>query len=180
MKKEINVFVSGPCGSGKSAIAEIIRQSLYMFGSLVKFNDDNGHGNGPDELPGVIKGSIIERMKSIKESGVQIGIRSVNTHRSGFTDNWSIDQEKEKEIARLNRENEELRRLIDSQTKDNQQIAYHLNHVVEGCAQLKTQLDEKNSTTRFFIQRLCNLINDIKMTPSQRTVVINLLEELTK
>lgn len=180
MKKEINVYVSGPCGSGKSAIAEIIRQSLYMFGSLVKFNDDNGHGNGPEELPGVIKGSIVERMKSMKESGVQIGIRSVNTHRSGFNDNWSIDQEKENEISRLNRENEELRRLIDSLTKDNQQIAYHLDKVIEGCDRLKTQLDEKNSNSRFIVRRLCNLISDIKMTPSQRTVAIDLLEELTK
>lgn len=80
MADMIKVTVSGSSGSGKSAIAELIRQSLAQYGIEVELNDDNGYGT-VDELPGVIAESLNLRIQSLNTRGTTVEVQTKNVFR---------------------------------------------------------------------------------------------------
>ena len=74
--KEITVTVAGASASGKSAIAEVIRQALAISGIKVVLNDDNGIGT-VDEAPGVIAASLSSRIDTFNERGSSVSISTL-------------------------------------------------------------------------------------------------------
>lgn len=74
--EKITVTVAGACASGKSAIAELIRQALAISGVDVVLNDDNGIGI-VDEKPGVIAATLDSRINTFNERGSSVAIRTI-------------------------------------------------------------------------------------------------------
>lgn len=82
MNNKIVIQVCAYAGSGKSAVAELLRQALTIVGFEVTLNDDNGIGH-VDEAPGVIAESLHSRIESIKTLGTPIEIRTTQMRRDG-------------------------------------------------------------------------------------------------
>jgi len=76
MNKKITVQVIGCTGTGKSAIAELLRHYLDISGINVVLNDD--------EAPGVIAESLNHRLKSLKEKGITVEVQTIRKLRSSF------------------------------------------------------------------------------------------------
>lgn len=79
----IQVVVSGGAGSGKSAVAEVIRQALKKAGLKTEVVDDNGVGV-IDEAPGVIRETLERRLERIR--GQEAHISTKQAHRTGVTE----------------------------------------------------------------------------------------------
>ena len=79
--EQITVTVAGASASGKSAIAELIRQVLDISGVKVVLNDDNGIGM-VDERPGVIAASLDSRIATFNERGSSVSIRTMQLRRA--------------------------------------------------------------------------------------------------
>lgn len=77
MTSPIKITIAGSAGTGKSAIAELVRQALAISDIEVELIDDNGIGI-VDERPGEIARSLNGRIKGIVERGTKVRIQTQN------------------------------------------------------------------------------------------------------
>lgn len=77
MTNPIKITIAGSAGTGKSAIAELVRQALAISDIEVELIDDNGIGF-VDERPGEIARSLNGRIKGIVERGTKVRIQTQN------------------------------------------------------------------------------------------------------
>lgn len=82
MTTELKIIVMGTSASGKSALAELVRQALTISGINVELTDDNGIGI-VDEKPGVIAASLDSRIKGIADRGTPVKIQTMQVSQWG-------------------------------------------------------------------------------------------------
>lgn len=76
MTTELKIAILGKSCSGKSALAELVRQALAVSGINVELIDDNGIGI-IDEKPGVIADSLDGRIQGIIDRGTTVKIQTM-------------------------------------------------------------------------------------------------------
>lgn len=80
MTPELQITLTGSPASGKSAVAELIRQQLEAHGITATLTDDNGIGL-VDEQPGVIATSLQERLHNVGNT-VRVSIQTAMLPRA--------------------------------------------------------------------------------------------------
>lgn len=78
--REINIVVAGTAASGKTAIAEYIRQKLEEVGISVNLLDDNGVGI-IEQTPEEVAETLNQRLASINLHNTVVSIRTAQTLR---------------------------------------------------------------------------------------------------
>ena len=80
---QLKISISGTSASGKSALAEKIAQVLRAADITVDVIDDNGIGV-IEEHPGIIAGSLNERLHTIAIKETSVTIRTYLDKRQSF------------------------------------------------------------------------------------------------
>jgi len=78
--RKINITVTGTTASGKTAIAEYIRQKLEEVGISVNLLDDNGVGI-IEQTPEEVTETLNQRLASINSHNTVVSIRTAQALR---------------------------------------------------------------------------------------------------